>query len=646
MRRIDLGGTLGQCTGGLVSERLAVRIGLSPPMVAHVLARTADVLVAALAAAVAEGPGAAMRVFDTLLSPDCDAHIGSVCAQRVSTTVAMKELGDAGDALLVQATGRHVASLSDHVAARCGVPPQAAHALGCIAAAIVAGLLKHHILLGQGQPAQLPGLLASQIPLVADTLSDGLAVELGYGTASAFMATVPPRLAAVAADFPGPPATPAGPPAMTAHVPSPQPAPDGGQGEPAAGRQTLFPVRTDYTGPQRYAGLTLHRHQGVHRARPVTPAPASVARQAPPASSPGTPTAPVAKPPARSIAPWLLFFVAATALTALFAWSRVHPGSGDAPARAASATPGNAPPAPAVPASAMRPPAAPVTAPATATPPPAAASAAPPAVSAISGGWLDGRSDATGRPEIAALVGDPTQRATLDSAVSARFGDGHLTASIAPAAATGSPPWLAHLDALLPVLAVPHAELAVRGTQVGLGGLSPQQAGAWRDRLQQALGPPFTVEVSDPAAAQARATDAYLLAMAALLETDRPCTVQAVVPVLNLQPIDFAPSSGHVPAPAQQNLSETAQLLRACAARGQPLHLSVDAWTDRRGDLDANLALSQKRADAVRAFLVGAGVPAGTLAAHGHGAADPVAGDLTAAGRLANRRIRFNPVQP
>lgn len=647
-----------ECTGGEVSERLAVRMGLSAQMVGHVLACGADVVVAALAATVAQGRGAATRVFGTLVSQECDAHIGSGCGERVSTTAGLVALGHEGEALLVRATGREVAALGDHVAARCGIPAQAAHMLVCVSAAVVGGLLKYHILLGQGEAAQLPGLLAGQLPLVAGSLGDGVAAALGCATAAAFMATVPVRLAAVAADFPGPEESV---PGGAVPVPGGGLQAAAGPVEPVVAPAGPVPVHTDYAGALRYAGLP------VQRGAAGVPAPAAAAAAAPAAAVPaGAQAGPDARAGRRAARPWLLVLVAAAVLGGLFAWAKLQPPQEGGAGSAAPATPGEVHPAPVTPAAAPGAASAvpgsgvPAAAPSTSSAPsgagsaPAAASAAAAAsavpaagvAQAADGGWLDARSSAAGVPAVEARVGDGAQRAALEAAVNAGPGAGHLAVTVLPQAGAGTPPWLPRVDALLAVLAVPGAEVSARGRQVWLGGLSAQQGEDWRTRLQQGLGPSFTVEVFDPVAQQAQATDAFLRAMAALLQTDHPCAAPAAVAVLNLQHIDFGASSGHVPATAQQDLSESAQLLRACAARGQALHLSVQAWTDRRGDLQANLALSRKRAEAVRAFLVGAGVAAATLAAQGYGAAEPVAGNLTAAGRFANRRIRFTAVQP
>lgn len=69
--------------------------------------------------------------------------------------------------------------------------------------------------------------------------------------------------------------------------------------------------------------------------------------------------------------------------------------------------------------------------------------------------------------------------------------------------------------------------------------------------------------------------------------------------------------------------------------------IKVTGYTDsvpiaRPGD---NVALSQERAEAVVAWLIGHGVPATRLSAAGEGSADPVGDNATASGRAENRRV-------
>lgn len=67
--------------------------------------------------------------------------------------------------------------------------------------------------------------------------------------------------------------------------------------------------------------------------------------------------------------------------------------------------------------------------------------------------------------------------------------------------------------------------------------------------------------------------------------------------------------------------------------------VEVRGHTDSRGADDYNLGLSQRRADAVRGYLIEKGTPAERLKAIGFGEADPIAGNETEEGRALNRRV-------
>lgn len=69
------------------------------------------------------------------------------------------------------------------------------------------------------------------------------------------------------------------------------------------------------------------------------------------------------------------------------------------------------------------------------------------------------------------------------------------------------------------------------------------------------------------------------------------------------------------------------------------LRVEVQGHTDSVGSDAHNLKLSQLRADAVRNYLLQAGVPADQLVARGYGEAQPVAPNTTADGRANNRRV-------
>lgn len=71
--------------------------------------------------------------------------------------------------------------------------------------------------------------------------------------------------------------------------------------------------------------------------------------------------------------------------------------------------------------------------------------------------------------------------------------------------------------------------------------------------------------------------------------------------------------------------------------------VEVAGYTDSVSSVEYNLALSQRRADAVRDYLVSKGVAADRLTTKGYGKANPVADNATSEGRFKNRRVELVP---
>src|ERR1700733_13829032 len=71
------------------------------------------------------------------------------------------------------------------------------------------------------------------------------------------------------------------------------------------------------------------------------------------------------------------------------------------------------------------------------------------------------------------------------------------------------------------------------------------------------------------------------------------------------------------------------------------LKLQIEGYTDAIGSEEYNQTLSDKRAEAVRDYLVSSGVSMNNVAAQGMGKADPIADNSTAAGRKLNRRVEM-----
>ncbi len=86
---------------------------------------------------------------------------------------------------------------------------------------------------------------------------------------------------------------------------------------------------------------------------------------------------------------------------------------------------------------------------------------------------------------------------------------------------------------------------------------------------------------------------------------------------------------------------DTLDKLIAVARRCNNVAIRVEGHTDNVGGREANLKLSDKRAQAVADYLIGRGYPDYRLSAIGYGSDKPAANNETPEGRARNRRIEF-----
>ena len=107
----------------------------------------------------------------------------------------------------------------------------------------------------------------------------------------------------------------------------------------------------------------------------------------------------------------------------------------------------------------------------------------------------------------------------------------------------------------------------------------------------------------------------------------------------------FKSGSWELSAAGERTMSSIAQQLAPYATR----HIVINGFTDnqpigaalRRQGVSTNEQLSQKRAEAVMAFLSQHGVKGDMMTAKGWGEAQPVASNASAAGRSQNRRVEI-----
>lgn len=107
--------------------------------------------------------------------------------------------------------------------------------------------------------------------------------------------------------------------------------------------------------------------------------------------------------------------------------------------------------------------------------------------------------------------------------------------------------------------------------------------------------------------------------------------------VLAANTINFVSGSEELDASAVSVINELGAIMARCSEEAG-LRAVIGGYTDSSGDALANLALSQRRAIAVRRELIARGVAGAALKSIGFGDANPVADNTTENGRAKNRR--------
>lgn len=153
----------------------------------------------------------------------------------------------------------------------------------------------------------------------------------------------------------------------------------------------------------------------------------------------------------------------------------------------------------------------------------------------------------------------------------------------------------------------------------------------------QALANNAQVLAAKPLDSQAQinqSLEASRLALASLSSNADPIDVARA---LSLQVINFDVDKAIIPEVNKPLLDKAADIIK-----GLPnISLLIMGHTDATADNAHNVALSQERATAIKAYLVAKGVDASKLMTKGMGEQYPIADNETEQGRFRNRRIEF-----
>ncbi len=195
-----------------------------------------------------------------------------------------------------------------------------------------------------------------------------------------------------------------------------------------------------------------------------------------------------------------------------------------------------------------------------------------------------------------------------------------------------------HLPAILGLMkGVPSSSVSIADKAVRFNAGNEADVAKLIEGAKGILPADFTVEAEpqlDVAAAVAGSINSAKQAISGLGDN---ASADDLVRALNLQIINFATDSSEIPAENQEILDLAATKLSALPEAT----LKIIGHTDNQASHEYNQQLSEKRATAVRDYLVSKGVPAERLSVQGASYDHPVASNATEQGRFQNRRIEF-----
>lgn len=221
---------------------------------------------------------------------------------------------------------------------------------------------------------------------------------------------------------------------------------------------------------------------------------------------------------------------------------------------------------------------------------------------------------------VAGTVPDEATRVAVITRLRELYGAERVVDQLTLGAVVAPPQWPQYVQKLLSpsIKQVTHGQLSVQGNTVDIkgevGNESVRQQIA--SDMAQSLNPTYTVRNGLRVAVQEQAVVDQTLAN---------------------RIVEFEPGSAVLRPAALPILDEMAAAMTRLKGR----KFELIGHTDAMGARMANVSLSMARAQAVKNYLVGKGLPADNLATSGLGPDQPVASNATEDGRARNRRIEF-----
>jgi OOP family OmpA-OmpF porin len=246
-----------------------------------------------------------------------------------------------------------------------------------------------------------------------------------------------------------------------------------------------------------------------------------------------------------------------------------------------------------------------------------------------------------GVARVSGAVHDEATKTDILNSIKAVFGADKVQGDIAVDLNRAAAPWLVNFRNGIEALRTPGVRAVFDGNSVNIGGVGEDDLNRITSSMRSVLGGSLIFgaladRVGDMALS---ANNRAATALASLRSGFSPSDLTGA---LNQSIVNFANGSADIPAAMNSFFQTAASNLKQLP---QGTVIEIAGYTDNTGDPQANVALSQQRADAVRNALIKAGVNPDMLVAKGYGSANPVASNDSADGRFSNRRIEYRVVK-
>lgn len=182
------------------------------------------------------------------------------------------------------------------------------------------------------------------------------------------------------------------------------------------------------------------------------------------------------------------------------------------------------------------------------------------------------------------------------------------------------PRWTENVEKILsaPIKKIHKGQIRVNGTQILLKGnvATPSIGQQISESIATSLSPTYTMVSS------LTASDSHQ---------------ETLDKALSNRVVEFESGSANLTSTGQAILDDMATAIKQINTPS----VELIGHTDNAGNRQANIGLSLARANTVRAYLIGKGIPAEGLSTVGAGPDNPIRSNDTAQGRAQNRRIEF-----